>query len=116
MLGDELTVRISLRSVDGMTHGNVAVVDLLPGGFEVLRDSVRGQGQGWQTDYVDIREDRLVLYGSVSSQVRQFEYRIKLTGQGRFVVPPAFAESMYHRHVHGQALAGQFVVTPPAQP
>lgn len=116
MLGDELTVRISLRSVDGMTHNNVAVVDLLPGGFEVLRDSVRGQGQGWQTDYVDIREDRLVLYGAVSSQVRQFEYRVKLTGQGQFVVPPAFAESMYHRHVHGQALAGQFVVTPPAQP
>jgi uncharacterized protein YfaS (alpha-2-macroglobulin family) len=116
MLGDELTVRISMRSVDGMTHNNVAVIDLLPGGFEVLRESVRGQGQGWQTDYVDIREDRLVLYGSVSSQVRQFEYRVKLTGQGKFVVPPAFAESMYHRHVHGQALAGQFAVTAPAQP
>jgi uncharacterized protein YfaS (alpha-2-macroglobulin family) len=54
-----------------------------------------------------------VLYGTVSTEVKHFQYRVKLTGQGSFVTPPAFAESMYHRHVHGQGVAGRFVVGAP---
>src|SRR5690606_25491108 len=98
--GDALTVRLTVRSLDGLNHQNVALIDLLPGGFEVLRESVRGTGQEWTTDYVDIREDRLVMYGTVNATVRRFEYRVKVTGSGNFVVPPPFAESMYHRHLH----------------
>lgn len=111
--GDELTVRLTVRSLDGLNHQNVALIDLLPGGFEVLRESVRGTGQEWTTDYVDIREDRLVMYGTVNATVRRFEYRVKVTGSGNFVVPPPFAESMYHRHLHAQGVAGRFVVDRP---
>lgn len=111
--GSNLTVQLRVRALDGLSQDNVAVIDLLPGGFEVLRDSVRDQAQGWRTDYVDIREDRLVLYGNVSEQVKTFEYRVKLTGRGDFVVPPPFAESMYHLDVQAQGLPGRFRVTAP---
>ncbi len=56
MLGDELTVQLRIRST-GKPRSNVAVVDLLPGGFEVLADSLRRQQNGWSPDYYDVRED-----------------------------------------------------------
>jgi len=49
----------------------------------------------------------------VNATVRRFEYRVKVTGSGNFVVPPPFAESMYHRHLHAQGVAGRFVVDRP---
>lgn len=111
--GSTLTVQLRMRALDGLSQNNVAVIDLLPGGFEVLRDSVRDRAQTWHADYVDIREDRLVLYGTVSDQVKTFEYQVKLTGRGEFVVPPPFAESMYHLDVQAQGLPGRFHVTAP---
>ena len=111
--GTVLTVQLRMRALDGLSQNNVAVIDLLPGGFEVQRDSVRDRVQVWRSDYVDIREDRLVLYGSLTDQIKTFEYQVKLTGRGDFVVPPPFAESMYHLDVQAQGLPGRFRVTAP---
>lgn len=109
-VGDELTVRLRVRSLSG-TLTNVAVTDLLPGGFEILADSVRNQYAGWSLDYRDIREDRLVVYGSFSERLTELRYRVKLTSPGAFVVPAAYAASMYHRDIHGRTAASRFVVT-----
>src|SRR5690606_19137189 len=91
--GKELTVRLRVRTLDGKHRSNIAVVDLLPGGFEVERESiVRTANVGWQPDYVDIREDRVVYYCSFYSKVKEFTYKVKLTA-GKFTVPPTHAES-----------------------
>jgi len=111
--GAELTVRLRLRSLDNRHHENIAVVDLLPGGFEVQRESVRGGDNSWSTDYIDIREDRLVLYGGLDSTVRSFSYKVKVTGGGSFVIPPAFAQSMYQPDLQAQSLPGHFEVGQP---
>lgn len=108
--GGEVTVRLRVRSVGREAVSNVAVVDLLPGGFEVIRSSVPRQSSYWSADYVDIREDRVVFYGSFGSRVTELRYRAKLTAAGRFVVPPAYAGSMYDRSVHGRSVAGSFSV------
>ncbi len=123
--GSELTVRLRVRALDNRQHDNIAVVDLLPGGFEVQRDSIRDQNgtdnqngssgpkASWATDYQDIREDRVVLYGTVDSSVSTFTYKVKLSGVGTFTIPPGFAESMYKPHLQAQSLAGEFEVTRP---
>jgi alpha-2-macroglobulin len=156
-LGEELEVHLRLRSLERW-HANVAVVDLLPGGFEpVLEDRpVRevGGDQGgdvqpgeegeegaesdapasgrpppmpatpatvgalpvglesstWHPDYADVREDRVVLYGTVGPEAREFVYRVKATNRGTFVLPPAFAESMYDRKVRARGLPAQVKV------
>ncbi len=108
--GQEVTVRLRIRSSDGDQVSNVAVIDLLPGGFEVVRSSVPRSSDIWSADYVDIREDRVVFYGGFGSRVTELRYRAKLTAAGEFVVPPAYAESMYNRSVYGRSLAGRFSV------
>jgi alpha-2-macroglobulin len=64
----------------------------------------------WQPDFVDIREDRVVLFGSVGDSAQEFVYRIKATNKGKYMIPPAFAESMYNRAVRARTLPGTMVV------
>ena len=109
LIGDELTVRLRIRST-GRPRSNVAVVDMLPGGFEVLTDSVRREYGGWSADYTDIREDRVVVYGSFADRLTEVQYRVKLTSAGDFVMPSAFAGSMYDRSIHARTRPGRFEV------
>jgi len=108
-IGDELTVRLRIRST-GRPRNNVAVVDILPGGFEVLVDSVHRQYGGWNADYTDIREDRVIVYGSFSDRLTEIQYRVKLTSAGNFVMPSAFAGSMYDRSIQARTKPGRFEV------
>ncbi|MBC2743842.1 MAG: alpha-2-macroglobulin family protein, partial [Desulfosarcina sp.] len=108
--GQEITVRLRIRSLNAPRVTNVAIVDLLPGGFEVIRRSVPRTVQGWQADYVDVREDRVIFYGSVETTVRDLTYRVKVTAPGTFTVPPAFAGSMYDRSLRTSTAAGQVTV------
>ncbi|MDP3088790.1 MAG: alpha-2-macroglobulin [Methylotenera sp.] len=136
-MGDEITVHIKIRSIDGNVD-DVAIIDLLPGGFEpVLQaevsetdtstaqegeysegnaleasgwSSLLGIGGGWQPSYADIREDRIMFYGAVTNNITEFTYKIKATNSGQFVVPPAYAESMYNRLLQARSLPASLVV------
>ncbi len=58
----------------------------------------------------DVREERVVLYGTVTSQVSEYRYRIRATNVGTFVVPPAYGESLYERDVQARSMPGKIVV------
>ncbi|MEI8342051.1 MAG: alpha-2-macroglobulin family protein, partial [Verrucomicrobiota bacterium] len=98
-LGEPLTVHLKIRSLNRSTVTNVAIVDLLPGGFEIVGSSLH-PGTGVQgCDYVEVREDRAVFFTSLWQNVRTITYQIKPCNRGEFVVPPVFAESMYDRSI-----------------
>ncbi|MDD5301573.1 MAG: alpha-2-macroglobulin [Elusimicrobia bacterium] len=104
-LGRDYTVRLRLRTLDGNSVPNLAVVDLVPGGFEpVWKDRSDGESSG--VEYRDIREDRVLFFGSAGGGVLELTYRIKASGRGTFTVPPPFAESMYDRSVSALGSAG----------
>lgn len=105
-LGNELIVHIRVRSIDNQYYDNVALVDLLPGGFEVVRNSINLQNM----DYVDAREDRVIFFGSVSPDTKEIIYRIKATNLGKFVVPPLYAMAMYNPLVKSLSVAGSIQV------
>ncbi|MHB1220650.1 MAG: alpha-2-macroglobulin family protein [Gammaproteobacteria bacterium] len=91
-LGDDIIVYIRVRTIDNLYHSNIAVVDLLPGGFEVVRDSINVKNM----DYVDAREDRVIFFGSVEPDSKEIMYRIKATNIGKYLVPPVYGASMYN--------------------
>jgi uncharacterized protein YfaS (alpha-2-macroglobulin family) len=65
-------------------------------------------------DYVDRREDRMIIYSSVPADIREFIYKARAVAQGNFVIPPAFGEAMYDRSIQykgGQS--GTFKVEAP---
>jgi hypothetical protein len=165
-LGDEISVRIRVRALQELVW-NVAIVDLLPAGFEVVMQTAEqsedssesednaqpndvtstegednegeGGGEGeegdseetptgaggpglltialpgsdFAVDYVDVREDRVVLYGSVGKQMSTFSYKIKATNAGKVVTPAIHAESMYDRSVRARGEPGNLIVVRP---
>jgi uncharacterized protein YfaS (alpha-2-macroglobulin family) len=133
-VGDEVTVRLRLRAVDAAFVPNVALVDLMPGGFEPVLDSgaapaaedgvapakparnLAGLAGARASDsiyYANAREDRVVFYGTASGDVSEITYRIKATNSGTFVVPPAYAESMYVRALQARSAGGQTLLVAP---
>ena len=119
----------------------VAVVDLLPGGVEPVLELqpppdtanagvdpafARRQAAGfaslpvglperstWRPQHVDVRDDRLVLYGDATRTAGTFVYRVRATNAGVFQAPPAFAEGMYDRTITGLGLAGRLEIVKP---
>lgn len=131
-LGEEIEVEVRLRGLSSPAY-YVALVDLLPGGFEPLIDSLRGyrhadvgeteQGDNaspdsvakgavseWRPCYTDVREDRVIFYGCVVQQAVAARYKIKAVNAGTYTIPPLFAESMYDRGVSARSLGGRIVV------
>jgi uncharacterized protein YfaS (alpha-2-macroglobulin family) len=113
-IGEEITVRLRLRATDAEYLPNVAVTDLLPGGSEPVLEL--GAPTGWQPAYADVREDRVVLYGTITQNLFEYSYRIRATNSGVFVVPPSYAESMYDRNVRARTLSGSVAVEAPGRP
>ncbi len=109
--GQEVNVRVRVRSTDKPYISNVVLIDLLPGGFEIIRDSVPRTAFNWSADYVDIREDRIVYYASFSDTMTELLYKVKVTASGKFVVPATSAQSMYDPTIHAHTGASLINVT-----
>ena len=58
-----------------------------------------------------MREDRVVVYASASESVQTWTYRIRATNTGEFIVPPAWAQSMYERERQARSLAAKVTVS-----
>ncbi len=126
-LGEEITVQIRMRAIDRDWIDNIAIQDLLPAGFEVALPSATdtkmadngneesallawqdrlSTGGNWHSDYADVREDRVLLYGSINNQVSEYQYKIKANTAGIFTVPPIFAQAMYEPSIEAYSGAG----------
>ena len=111
-LGEPVHVRLHVRSLQRQPITNAAIVDLLPGGFEIIDSSARtGAGSIPGVDYVDVREDRAVFFVTAPTNTLEINYQIKSCNRGDFIVPPVFAQSMYDRNVKGRGVAGSITVT-----
>jgi alpha-2-macroglobulin len=113
----KVDVKLSLRAIDSPVS-NVAIVDMIPAGFEI---DISPEGLGnrasgptdattWRPDFVDVREDRVVFYGTVGTDAQTFSYRLKPINRGTFTVPPLYAEGMYDRSAQARSLGGRFQI------
>jgi hypothetical protein len=81
-------------------ENNIVILDLLPGGIEVVPNSISNH-----LDYADIREDRVVFFGTATANATEIVYRIKATNVGTYIVPPIYATSMYNPKVQGSGIS-----------
>lgn len=113
-IGTDIQVHVKIRTIDPRksTITNVAIVDMLPSGFELQydRSGTESFGSGTlETDYVEPREDRVLIFCTAESSVRELTYTIRPTSKGKFAVPPVFAESMYDKSVWTQHPSEGFI-------
>ncbi|MEM6993321.1 MAG: alpha-2-macroglobulin family protein, partial [Myxococcota bacterium] len=124
--GARVRVRVTMVA-DGRRY-HVALVDPLPAGLEAvnpvlattgaLPDDPEDEGKGggfwwWMRpwyEHQNLRDERVEAFASlVWDGVHDFDYIARATTPGRFVVPPAKAEEMYHPETFGRG-AGDIVV------
>ena len=119
-LGDTIEVHLKVRSLGERELANVALVDLLPGGFDVVLEGgadaspvgrIATSASSWDATYADVREDRVIFFGFVGSSVREIVYKIRATTRGKFTVPPAYGEAMYERAVQARSTAAVITVS-----
>jgi alpha-2-macroglobulin len=116
-LDSKVRVVVSVRAI-AQPVSNVAIVDLLPGGLEVDispegigdRRSLVQSPNTWTPDYIDVREDRVIFYGTIGTNAQTFIYRMRPTNLGNFVVPPLYAEGMYDRSVQARSMGSVFKI------
>jgi uncharacterized protein YfaS (alpha-2-macroglobulin family) len=112
-VGEEFWVRLRLRTTNRNRVSQIAVVDLLPGGVEPTLDRQTGPGSNWSPQYVDRRDDRVVLYGDATKEAATYVYKVRATNAGAFQSPPAFAEGMYNRRITGMSQASRLEIVKP---
>jgi hypothetical protein len=116
MVVAEITVKALHESLD-----NVAIVDMLPAGFEIENPRLQSRkGITWIGDrayqplYMDIRDDRMVVFGNFAENREEiFYYGIRVVSEGSFIVPPIRAEAMYAPMKASVSSSGKIVVTKP---
>ena len=111
--GDQFLVRIRLRATNRELVRQVAVVDILPGGVEPTLDRQPNTSSDWTPQYVDFRDDRVILYGDANKNVATYVYKVRATNAGAFQSPPAYAEGMYNRDVNGMSAAAKLEIVKP---
>ena len=139
-VGEEFLVRIRLRSTKRERLSQIAVVDLLPGGTEAVleirppsdsstpdadpaapRSTVPHSAlpiglperSTWVPQHVDVRDDRLVLYGNIGKDAATFVYRVRADNAGSFQAPPAFAEALYDPKTTGVSVPAKLEIVKP---
>ncbi len=100
--GDLIVAEISVKALTANLE-NVVVVDMLPTGFEIENPRLESRAgipwlktQDFKPDHLDIRDDRLIFFGTFPRQrERKFYYALRAVTQGEFTLPPITAEAMY---------------------
>ena len=100
--GDLVIAEVTVKALTSNLE-NVVVVDMLPAGFEIENARLASRAgipwlktQDFKPDYVDIRDDRLIFFGTFPRQrERKFHYALRAVTRGNFTLPPVSAEAMY---------------------
>ncbi|NUN10578.1 MAG: hypothetical protein HUU54_15490 [Ignavibacteriaceae bacterium] len=102
--GQLIVCNISL-SAAGAGAENIAVTDIVPAGFEIENPRLsRLEGLNWSPQstlmpqYLDVRDDRMVLYTNIEAGAKKdYYYILRAVNKGSFRLPAISANAMYDK-------------------
>ncbi|UYZ61491.1 alpha-2-macroglobulin family protein [Hymenobacter weizhouensis] len=110
---DLVVVKITLRAAESAGDvKNVAITDLLPAGLEIENPRIGAvRDLAWATDaaqpdYLDVRDDRINLFTTATTEPKSFYYLCRAVSKGTFKLGPVSADAMYNAEYHSYAGSG----------
>jgi len=115
-------VRVNVTMVNDSRRTNMALVDPLAAGFEILNPAlavtgdvdVRDDSGWWRWTWYrhqNLRDDRAEAFASyLWAGTHEYSYVARATTPGTFVVPPARAEEIYAPEVFGRSATDTVIV------
>lgn len=116
-LGGLVEVELVLTNETKRKLNNIALVDRVPAGLEIENARLNRQGgqttdDTWVTDYMNLRDDRIELFGHLEPGQRVVvRYLARAVTSGVFTVPPVTSEAMYEPEVWAAEPGKSFAVT-----
>jgi len=107
--GDLVLVEITVRNHTGRVLDNVAIEDPAPAGMEIVHPRLvtalytalaNTATSDWQPDYVDVRDDRMLVFGTIPPEGATIRYILRATIPGTFFVSPPLTTVMYAPEIH----------------
>jgi uncharacterized protein YfaS (alpha-2-macroglobulin family) len=116
-LGDQIIVKLTAEALDKDLE-NVIINDLLPTCLEIenprLETSGRSKREGPRSssaDYMDIRDDRILLFTILKKGASfTYYYAARVIAAGDFLVPPVSGECMYDPTIRSSGSSGRISV------
>ncbi|MBD2715830.1 alpha-2-macroglobulin family protein [Microvirga sp. STR05] len=110
---DLVVVKITIQSAESAGEvKNVAITDLLPAGLEIenprigaVRD-ITWATDAAQPDYLDVRDDRINFFTTVTPTPKSFYYLCRAVSKGTFKLGPVSADAMYNAEYHSYSGSG----------
>lgn len=103
---DLIVIKLSIQGSYNTTVDNVVISDILPAGFEIENPRISSvPGTNWITnksypEYLDVRDDRINMFVSVSNTIRNYYYMVRAVTPGTFQMGPVGADAMYNGEYH----------------
>jgi uncharacterized protein YfaS (alpha-2-macroglobulin family) len=102
--GELYVVRLQVNAKEHLD--NVVILDLLPAGLEIENPQLKGSatvgtairqkhGRRIETDFIDRRDDRIIVFCSVQPGENVFDYVVRAVTPGEYTLPAADASCMY---------------------
>ncbi|OQX95271.1 hypothetical protein B6I21_06290, partial [candidate division KSB1 bacterium 4572_119] len=118
--GDLVIAKITIKPLTENLD-NVAIIDMLPAGFEIENPRLQSRkginwikGDTYHPMYMDIRDDRLILFGNFRRGREEiFYYGLRAVTAGDFILPSIRGEAMYDPVKASVASSGKIVVNTP---
>jgi len=123
-------MEVTLEVVSPVWRYDVAVVDPLPAGLEIVDTSFTTSSAGsaasaasagttsrnsWYFDHTELRDDAVALFAArLPPGVHRYSYLARATTPGNYSHPAALAEEMYSPEIYGRTATGVFVVGSPS--
>jgi len=85
-LGENVKVKIRLKAIDNKQHDNIRVVVLLPGGFELIPETLENSEVSYH------QQDRILFYTQANSAVTTLSFTMRAMTPGQFTLPAVIAE------------------------
>jgi uncharacterized protein YfaS (alpha-2-macroglobulin family) len=107
-----IVVDLTISSLDNSYVNNVAITDILPACFEIENPRINPEREmTWikdkaEPDNMDIRDDRITLFTSVSPTEKHYYYMVRAVAKGKYVMGPVGADAMYDDTYHSYNGAG----------
>jgi alpha-2-macroglobulin len=109
--GTDFTAKISLKNTSKTIYREMALKEILPGGWEIIDSRLFGESTS-SARYANMRDDRVYYYFDLSpGETKIFTLRLHASYEGSFYLPGPYAEAMYDQGIHAGVKGLQVKVT-----
>ncbi|MFN4182787.1 MAG: hypothetical protein ACK4G3_06270, partial [bacterium] len=102
---------------------NLAIEGRIPAGWEIENPRLIGtlkipwleKADIWKTDYIDVRDESIRLFGSISHlSTEKYYVLLRVVTPGTFFLPPISASVMYRPEIRAQTTSGKVTIPLPS--